>query len=129
MGWHCECFFCQDCNTSLLGSNFVAIGSGDDVKIYCQPCGFQRKGWSYDDVLTGQRIEPKKGEDSNEQNESKEESKRKKKGLLDKLEEKWDDVTGGDKDSKGKEKEKEAEARKSESSTPSRRRQRREQAK
>jgi len=43
--WHCQCFNCKQCGTSLVGVNFVAEGYGDELEIYCQPCGFQKRGW------------------------------------------------------------------------------------
>jgi len=43
--WHCQCFNCKQCGASLVGVNFVAEGYGDDLEIYCQPCGFQKRGW------------------------------------------------------------------------------------
>ena len=41
--WHTQCFNCKECGNSLVGINFVAEGYGDDLEIFCQPCGFQKR--------------------------------------------------------------------------------------
>ncbi|XP_075244431.1 four and a half LIM domains protein 2-like [Convolutriloba macropyga] len=48
--WHCECFYCKQCNMSLLGTNFIADQPtpGAEINVYCQPCGFAVKGYTQD---------------------------------------------------------------------------------
>ncbi|XP_063718357.1 four and a half LIM domains protein 2-like [Symsagittifera roscoffensis] len=47
MQWHTNCFHCKDCQESLVGINFVAEGYGEDLEIFCQPHGFQKRGMDF----------------------------------------------------------------------------------
>ncbi|XP_063714308.1 four and a half LIM domains protein 2-like [Symsagittifera roscoffensis] len=55
--WHCQCFNCRQCGSSLVGVNFVAEGYGDELEIYCQPCGFQKRGWETQHTSQAQQAE------------------------------------------------------------------------
>lgn len=65
--WHTQCFNCKECGNSLVGINFVAEGYGEDLEIFCQPCGFQKRGMDFT-INQGKKMQVEKDAAKDEEN-------------------------------------------------------------